>query len=425
MKLKQRPNDFRVDELLREDVLLERGEHRVYRVTKRKKTSLEAARDLGDLAGVPPGDVSMAGLKDRQGVTCQFMSIYKGRPVRHTDSLLKIEPVGFSEQELSSGDTIGNAFEIVVRDLGGREQDRIRASLPAVREYGLPNYFDEQRFGNLRHNQGWIALDLLHGQFEHGLKRLLTAISDHDHKGAKAFKSALYRHWGDWRSCRDIAGRFGQHHSVFEHLRRNPDDFAGAFRHVASRVRLIHLYAFQSHLWNRALALHLETFCGERDYFTVRSREGKLIFPKEQIPLPEWWGGDLPLPGEVLAGVEASDQGELFAEILHRIGITPEDLAIVDVPGFQLKPEPRPAVVVPRELRVRPAEPDPDNPGRHLVRFAFQLPRGSYATLVVRRLVGPSNSSSHPRLGRRRGRGSRRGGHGGGTRNHRSPKPRP
>jgi len=390
MKLKQRPGDFRVEEILRDDVLRPAGEHRVYRVTKRKHTSLEAARVLGELAGVAPGQVAMAGLKDRQGVTRQYMSIPRGKPVQLHDSLLSIEPVGFALGELQSSDSVGNLFRIVVRDLDALEEARMRAGLPAVREHGLPNYFDEQRFGNLRHNQGWIALDLVHGRVEAALKRLLTAVSDHDDAGARAFKSALYRHWGDWRACRDVAGKFGAHHSLFEHLRRDEQDFAGAFRHVASRLRLIHLYAFQSHLWNRALALHLERACPAGERFALPGREGRLVFPEGALPLPAAWQGMLPLPGDRLAGVELADQQALFTEVLATLGLARETFAIEGVPGFQLKAEPRAAVARPAHLRLRPAEPDPENPGRRSARLSFQLPRGAYATLVVRRLVGPS-----------------------------------
>ena len=66
-------------------------------------------------------------------------------------------------------------------------------------------------------------------------------------------------------------------------------------------------------------------------------------------------------------------------------------ISIDGVPGFALKAEPRAAVVFPRDLRLRPAETDPLHRGRKLVRLAFSLPRGSYATLVVRRLIGPAH----------------------------------
>ena len=167
----------------------------------------------------------------------------------------------------------------------------------------------------------------------------------------------------------------------------------GAFRRVSSRMRLIHLYAWQSHLWNRALATHLDRSCNHSTRFTLRSREGKLVFPKGEIPVPKAWGGSLPLPGERLSGVELEDQRALFTAALADHSLTPDQLATGGVPGFALKAEPRPVVVVPADLRVRPAEPDNMNRGKEMVRVSFNLPRGSYATLAIRRLIGPPRPS--------------------------------
>ena len=388
MKLKARPTDFKVYEQLRDGVLEATGDHRVYKVVKRKRTSQEAAEVLADLAGVGVADVSMAGLKDRQGVTLQYMSIPRGRAVTYRRPELGIEPAGFASRELTSSDSEGNRFELVVRDLGPVEIKRLRAALPTVREHGLPNYFDQQRFGNLRHKQGWIALELMRGEHEGALKRLLTAVSDFDTAQARRFKSALYRHWGDWRTCRDVAGRFGKHHSVFEHLRRAPTDFAGAFRFIAARTRLIHLYAYQSHVWNRALVAWVEEAVPEHARFGVSGVEGRLVFPKGPVREGEGWGGQLPLPGGGLEGVDDPVQRRLFEAVLARDRIEPAAFRIDGVPGFALKGEPRALVLRPIDLRARPAEPDPLSSGRKLVKLRFALPRGGYATLVVRRLVG-------------------------------------
>jgi tRNA(Glu) U13 pseudouridine synthase TruD len=58
----------------------------------------------------------------------------------------------------------------------------------------------------------------------------------------------------------------------------------------------------------------------------------------------------------------------------------------VAVPGFHLKGEERALIVRPAHLRVRPPEPDGLNRGFSAVRVRFELPRGSYATLIVKRL---------------------------------------
>jgi len=405
MKLKQKPGDFRVREVLRDDFVVERGPNRVYRVKKRKLTSLEAASALASMTGVRPGDVSMAGLKDRQGITEQVMTVPRGKPILYRRPELSIETIGSSAHPISSEDALGNQFDIIVRKLGPLDVRHARAALPIVREHGLPNYFDEQRFGNLRHGQGWIALDLALGRHEAGLKRLLTAVSQFDNAESKTFKSALYRNWGEWRTCRDIAGRFGAHHSVFEHLKRNEGDFAGAFGSISSRIRLIHLFAYQSHIWNRALAKTIEAELERTDTIGIASPEGRLVFPKRAFSGPPAWGGVMPLPGPGLEGVSHADQRALFAEVLRPDKLEPETFRIDGVPGFALKAEDRSMMVVPRDLRIRSRDSEPR--GGSAIELSFGLPRGSYATLVVRRLMGSTRRSTNP-LGRQ-SKGFKRG----------------
>jgi tRNA pseudouridine13 synthase len=379
LKLKSKPGDFVVSELLREDYLRPRGRFRVYRVTKKKRTSLEAAGTLARLAGVPAGEVGVAGLKDRQGVTTQYMSVAGGRPVRLRTPELRIEPVGFAEEVLESRHSLGNRFEVTVRAVPQGTLPRIEASLAAVREHGLVNYFGEQRFGNLAAGQGWIARDLALGKHGRALERLLCAGSERDDLKNRKFKAALASRWGDWRACREIAGVFGAHHSVFEHLARHPDDFAGAFRHVASRLRLIHLYAWQSHLWNRAVARYVEEVTPPAERISVSTPEGRLCFARGALAADPAMQGSFRLPGPRLEDVAHPRQRDLLAHELAREGVRPEEFRIEGVPGFQMKGEDRKLLLHPSGIRMT------ETP-RGLV-FTFELARGAYALLVVQRLL--------------------------------------
>lgn len=396
MRIKQRLDDFRVRELLVEGYLAERGEHRVYRVTKRKLTSFDAAKELAHAAGVPASEVAIAGLKDRQGVTAQYMTIRRGRDVQFRAPDLSVETVGFAAEPLASAHSLGNAFEVTLRGLMQPDLDLLRENVPALRGAGLVNYFDEQRFGNLRHGQGWIAQQLMRGEHEAALQRLLASHSDHDDPSAQAFKRALIEHWGDWSECREIAGRFGQHHSVFEYLKSAPEDFAGAFFHISSRLRLIHLYAFQSHIWNRAVADCVRSFVPLEQRVVLEGVEGPLVYPAQ--PPPPQAPRSFRLPGPRLEDVADPDQRRWLEDALSRERMVADDFAIEGVSGFQLKGEDRELWIEPRHLRVRPAERDTLNFGAYAVKVRFELPRGAYATLVVRRLLSsPVHSAGRER----------------------------
>jgi tRNA pseudouridine13 synthase len=300
-------------------------------------------------------------------------------------SELKVEPVGFASAPLASDDSLGNAFELTVRALGRADLHRLRVNLPLVRAHGVLNYFDDQRFGNLTHGQGWIYKGLCLGHAGEALQRLLGAPSPRDDERHRRFKEGLGRHWGDWRACRDVAGRFGAHHSVFEHLAKAPEDFAGAFQHVATRLKLIHLFAWQSHLWNRALVEWLREELPLEERVLLACEEGALIACRAAPPAGLQEKGTLRLPGERLADVVDARERALYERVLAEEQLAPERMATL-VPGFHLKGEERELLLRPAHLRVRPPEPDNLNPGAAAVRVRFELQRGGYATLVVKRL---------------------------------------
>lgn len=389
MKLKSKPGDFVVREILRDGYLRSRGRFRVYRVTKRKYTSLEAAAFLARQAGVDGSEIGLAGLKDRQGITTQFMSVPGGRMVRWQSPEISIEFAGFSSEALTSRHSEGNDFDVIVRDFPRDAEPRVEAAIAAVREDGLVNYFGEQRFGNLRSGQGWIARDLALGKHERALRNLLGSVSERDDDKNRKFKTALNSRWGDWRACREIAGIFGAHHSVFEHLARHPGDFAGAFRRISPKLRLIHLYAWQSHHWNRAVARYIEEITPPRDRIAVPSPEGRLVHARGPMALDPAMHGTFRLPGPGLEDVEHPRQRELLAQALALEGLQPKDFRIEGVPGFQLKGEDRALALHPRDLRS-------SRTARGL-RLSFALPRGGYALLVVQRLLadlGPRTAPS-------------------------------
>ena len=58
---------------------------------------------------------------------------------------------------------------------------------------------------------------------------------------------------GDWDACARIA-RGPAYAPLFRHLIKNPRDFRGALQFVPLRLRVIHAFAYQSYLWNRALS---------------------------------------------------------------------------------------------------------------------------------------------------------------------------
>lgn len=383
MKLKVRPEDFRVHE----EVVFPRvpdGAYYVHVLRKQKLDTQQALTAVARLAGVARADVAFAGLKDRQGVTEQWITI-RGRRLDHRDRSLHVAFRGRTDRPLTSRMSTGNRFEIVVRGLDEAANDRVQANAQVVMDLGLPNYFDDQRFGGLRHGQGFPMRDVLLGDFERALQRMVAQPSPVAITGDVKLKRLLARHWGDWAACAGLA-RGPAYRRLFEHLVARPHDFLGALDRLPTRQKLIHAFAYQSLLWNRAVHRLLLGRFGRRGVL-LQTRIGRLLAWHGETSLESWLerqSTPLFAPG----AIEGSPEFVAAArQVVGRERLTPDVASAVEVAGMVLRSEPRELRVRPRDLRIGPVQRDETERGCSKIAISFGMPRGSYATLVVKRLL--------------------------------------
>jgi len=391
MRLKRTQNDFRVNEILDDNSLLSEGSFAAYRVTKRGLTTFEAADLLAQAAGVERSAVAYAGLKDKDGITSQIMTVEGGKPVTFRDKAMTIRPLGRASRAIESSDSKGNSFEIFVRDLEADDMRRIRVNLNQVRKMGLPNYFDDQRFGCLRHGQGFVVRSLLRNDYQGALRALLAAPSRYGMEPVEKFKHGIQKRWGHWQDLADYT-RNRRGFSVFEHLKSNPDDFRGALeKGVATRERTIHLFAFQSHLWNRAVAIKIQEVVAEADLAWLPCDAGSLPVYRGIDPdiFAELKGLELPLLGPDTEMTEEVER--LYKKVFRHEGLPMSAFLSLDLSGFRPQSEMRPVLMDPEFLRAAPAETDEIYRRRQKMRVRFSLPRGHYATLVCKRLLMPTD----------------------------------
>jgi tRNA pseudouridine13 synthase len=148
--IRQTPEDFQVNEI----PLLEpdgSGEHVWLLIRKRLENTAQVAEQLARFSGVPPRDVSYAGMKDRQAVTEQWFSVQlpgKDDPDWKALDSETITVISFSRhsRKLRRGALKGNAFRLVLRELEG-EHAVLDERLVRISKEGVPNYFGAQRFG--------------------------------------------------------------------------------------------------------------------------------------------------------------------------------------------------------------------------------------------------------------------------------------
>src|SRR5947209_13480946 len=134
MKIKQRPEDF----VVREGYRFESdpgGSVWVYRMDKQKVSTLQALERISKEFGVRRRDLSICGLKDKQGRTEQLVGVL-GRALAPSEVVqsgdLRLKLIGRTAQPLSSANISTNRFEVTVRDLSAAEAERVAESVAEV-----------------------------------------------------------------------------------------------------------------------------------------------------------------------------------------------------------------------------------------------------------------------------------------------------
>ena len=291
MRLKQLPRDFSVKESYR-FTPTERGAHRVYLLRKRKKSTFEALGEIRKRFGLPPGSISYCGLKDKQGVTSQLIAV-RGRDVRLQTEHLRLKYLGRSQYPLSARNTTSNRFAVTVRQLRVGDLNHLPQALTEIEESGIVNYFDSQRFGSLKHGQGFIAKDLIHGHFEHALWNHLAKPSSLDRSVDGKIKTFWKEHWGQWRASCPHSGK-AEYARIVHFLRKHPQDYLGAFLQIESDYRALLLFAYQSYLWNECARKFLQQHISRSQLFPIPYQAGTLLFQRRcprtfsQKPFPSW-----------------------------------------------------------------------------------------------------------------------------------------
>lgn len=385
MKLKCRPEDFHVEEL--PDVQpSEHGPFTYYRLTKRGIGTIEAVGAIARGWNLAGRQISYGGLKDRHAVTVQYLTIASGpmRPFR-TEGI-ELEPLGKLNRPYGPAQFRGNRFQVVLRDLKPEEAAEIKSAAGSVAAEGLPNYFDDQRFGSVGYSRRFIGQAWLAGDHEDALKLALAEPNPFDRSGVKRQKAILRECWGNWPEAKARLERSSTR-SIVTYLVDHPTDFKGAFARLQRELRTLYFSAYQSHLWNLILARWLERRVDPDQRVMVDMKVGVFPFPRGLPPevVAEVRGLSIPLPSS--RNAEPSGPiGEAACEVLAEASLTWGDLRIKSLKDVFFSKGTRAAFVFPQDLVATESE-DVLHAGRRSVEFGFSLGKGSYATILVKRLT--------------------------------------
>ena len=151
-KFKAKSCDFIVRETLSFEPQGE-GTHAFLYIEKTDTNTDWLVRQLARFVGTEAKNIGYAGLKDRNAVTYQWLSVnLEGIEEPDWDEFqlegVKILKKTLHRKKLKRGSIKHNDFRIVLRNVEQTTEDDLKKTISKIQSSGVPNYFAQQRFGH-------------------------------------------------------------------------------------------------------------------------------------------------------------------------------------------------------------------------------------------------------------------------------------
>ncbi len=388
----------------------EDGKYLIAELTKQNWDTHSVVREISNRLRVSRNRIGFAGTKDKFAVTTQKISIWDTAEteldrVKIGDVSLKI--VGRSNKAVSLGDLYGNEFKIVIRNIDGSKEE-ITEKIGAITDEietagGIPNFFGVQRFGINRPITHVVGKHLIEGNIKEAVLSYISDIFAGESEEAKEARSFCKD--GDLKGCLKRMPLFLRYErSMLNELIKSVNaeiseaQFLSAFAVLPKNLQKLFVHAYQAYIFNLILSHRMkqhvplnEALVGDVVCFhnelgladpdrvekvTEDKLEGinRLIKRSRAFVTAPIFGYET----EFADGVE----GEIERKVLEDEKVELNNFDIKNIPEISSKGTRRP-VLVPVKLNTEISD-DELNLGRFKVNLQFFLPKGSYATVLLR-----------------------------------------
>jgi len=420
--IKQRSEDFLVEEIPAYDPTGE-GEHLYLMVQKAGLSTLGMVALIARHFGVRESAVGYAGLKDKHAITRQAVTVHvPGKKPEDFPQLVhpKLVVLGavMHANKLRRGHLRGNRFVIKVRGTPATGVITAQKVLTRLEAEGMANRLGEQRFGHGGNNHE-IGRSILLGDFDSACDQLIAPAGDIRPEHVLAQEHYFAGRYLDALNLMPVGAETES--AVLRTLIRGGSR-EKAVKSIGRAAASFYATSFQSAIFNKLLEDRLSagTLATLELGDLAFKHDNTAVFAVDEATLAE------PTLAERVAKFEVSPSGPMWGPSMKRATgavAAREDLALAET-GVTLEHLEKFAEQVSegvagkrRALRVRVMYPQVeggvDEFGSY-VKCSFELPAGSFATVVMREMIKPAAGAGiedpHRRFGGVPGGGAAGGG---------------
>jgi tRNA pseudouridine13 synthase len=404
--LRNTAEDFQVIEIF-EDLPYEGGRYLILELEKKNWDIHHLIRELSKQLRISRKRFSWAGTKDKRAATIQRISITnldEAELKRINLPGIKIKVLGKTNRALGLGDLLGNRFKIIIRNIEYNGLDRHEQFSKITEEIskfgGFPNYFGEQRFGEIRPITHLIGESIVRDKIDEAIFIYLAQPFPAEQKQTQEARDELWNTRDINQALKNYPKYLHYELAILNYLAKHPGDYYGSFNVLAPNLRRLFVHAYQSFLFNQILSRRLaarlpldsavvgDVVCfskaGQADLNKLTKVTEVNICAVNKLMSRSRSYLTLPLIG-FESYLATGMQGEIERDVLQQEGINTENFKIIANPELSSRGSRRVALLrVLPQIRIE----------GHTAEFEFYLPPGSYATVVLREYmkIGMVNS---------------------------------
>ena len=400
-RLKREASDFRVQELSAYPLPEPEGAVTVLRIESQGWEQHELTDRIAQQIGIPSHAIRWAGTKDRRAIAERILSYRGPPPSSGTIDLpnVTVRETYRAREELVLGHHYGNRFDLRLRELAG-PLDAAFAQAEAIRSElgeagGFPNFFGAQRFGEVRPITHAVGRALVQGDVGRAVQIYLCEIPPGDVPLGAAARRAFAEHRDPARALREFPPALQFERQLLDHLARGqPPD--RALRALSRPLRTLFIHAYQAHLFNRYLsrrwAAGLSLTNPSPGDWLLRVAKDGTVPGRDPVPVTDdnliearalVAQGKARLVGPLVGYSTpslAGPGGKILDSLLAKDGVSRDRFRLPSTPDLASPGNWRPfwCPAPPIDVAEDTSGPDP------ALRFTFNLPRGTYATVLLR-----------------------------------------
>jgi tRNA pseudouridine13 synthase len=321
------------------------------------------------------------GIKDAKAETSQYASCEqtKNLPKCVITPKTKLTLRGFLRTPLSKSALIGNSFKIKINQASDNDIQPFLLELN-----NIANFYGLQRFGSERMVTHLVGKALLNRNYNEAIEYLLSYTSKYDSKFSKEIRERSRDPNNYQKLIKILPKGMDLERNILSTIMKGKDSIA-VIRSIPINIRRLFVQAYQSYVFNKCLSTSL--LCNED---IQKCKDGDLCF---EIEKPLVFGkirrfregidsNDDVIPAIRLVGYNYQPGKSRFDHITKKIlseeNILPSNFYMKDFQELSVQMGFRQTLLCCSEFKYS-----------GMLDLSFKLPKGSYATTLLRELIKP------------------------------------